>query len=37
MAVEVLGLMNDNRCVSSSTEIGVLVAITGHGLAPREG
>ncbi|GBM00748.1 hypothetical protein AVEN_74492-1 [Araneus ventricosus] len=31
------GNLSDSRCNSSSTEAGVLVAITGHGLTPPEG
>ncbi|GBM91582.1 hypothetical protein AVEN_209410-1 [Araneus ventricosus] len=31
------GNLNDSRCNSSSTEAGVLVAITGHGPTPLEG
>ncbi|GBN70069.1 hypothetical protein AVEN_233062-1 [Araneus ventricosus] len=31
------GLLNDSRCNSSSTEAGVLMAISGHGPTPPEG
>ncbi|GBM09576.1 hypothetical protein AVEN_29428-1 [Araneus ventricosus] len=31
------GSVNDNHCSSSSTEAGVLVAITGHGPTPPVG
>ncbi|GBM38100.1 hypothetical protein AVEN_22252-1, partial [Araneus ventricosus] len=31
------GTLNDSRCTESSTEVGVLVAITGQGQTPPLG
>ncbi|GBL81010.1 hypothetical protein AVEN_83097-1 [Araneus ventricosus] len=37
MPVAVPGTLNSGRCNSSSTEAGVLGAVTGHGPTPPEG